>query len=212
MAAGGWELTDIAYEYPDYVWAGGTGAVDPEALTGLVSFGGSLRFTSQAHMIDTTLTDARVELAGANGYLMFDVTGTTQAGETVTAEGVRFVEFSLADAQRTEAGLEIVAAPSTLTDAGAASFGTYDAGEEMDPVTAVLPLPSECGAAAAENAEEAATTSVQRTDDATAAAADAEAPVWPWIVGGIVLVLLIALLVWILVSRRRAAARAGQQS
>lgn len=115
-------------------------------------------------------------------------------------------------AQVTEAGLEIVAAPSTLTDAGAASFGTYDAGEEMDPVTAVLPLPPECGAAAAEIEEEAATTSVQRTDDATAAAADAEAPVWPWIVGGIVLVLLIALLVWILVSRRRAAARSGEQS
>ena len=32
------------------------------------------------------------------------------------------------------------ALPATLTDAGAAAFGTYPAGEELDPVSAVLPL------------------------------------------------------------------------
>lgn len=203
IAAGGWELTDVAYEYPEFVWTAGTGAVDAATRTGLVTYGGSIRFTGHQGALDTRLANARVELAGDTGYLVFDVSGTTQAGEPVTAAGVRFAEFALPDLEVTDDGLVLDALPATLTDAGAAAFGTYPAGDELDPVSAVLPVAGDCAVAAAPvKAEE-----VPVAEAAEVLSADqTTAPVWPWALVGIALALGIAAVVWIVVSRRRATA------
>lgn len=191
IAKGGWTLTGVTYEYPDYVWAGGTGALDDAALTGLVTFGGSIAFTGHDGALNTTLANARVELAGDTGYLVFDVTGTTQAGESVDQQGVRLAEFSLADAAITDGALSLDAIPTRLTEAGAAAFGTYAAGEALDPVTAVIPVAAACGTAVEEEPE----TDAEASASVTAVTAPAEgdgAPVWPWIVGGLVVVALAA--------------------
>ncbi|KJL45427.1 HtaA domain-containing protein [Microbacterium trichothecenolyticum] len=205
IAAGGWELTDVAYEYPEFVWTAGDGAVDAATRTGLVTYGGSIRFTGHQGALDTTLTNARVELAGDTGYLVFDVSGTTQAGEPVTAAGIRFAEFALPDLEVTDDGLVLDALPATLTDAGAAAFGTYAAGDELDPVSAVLPAAGDCAVAAAPvKAEEVP---VAEAAEAEALSADrTTAPVWPWVLVGIALALGIGAVVWIVVSRRRATA------
>ncbi|MFB7882782.1 HtaA domain-containing protein [Microbacterium sp. NPDC056057] len=205
IAAGGWELTDVAYEYPEFVWTAGTGAVDAATRTGLVTYGGSIRFTGHQGALDTTLANARVELAGDTGYLVFDVSGTTQAGEPVTAAGVRFAEFALPDLEVTDDGLVLDALPATLTDAGAAAFGTYPAGDELDPVSAVLPVAGDCAVAAAPvKAEEVP---VAEAAEAEVLSADqTTAPVWPWALVGIALALGIGAVVWIVVSRRRATA------
>ncbi|MFF2487205.1 HtaA domain-containing protein [Microbacterium sp. NPDC058062] len=205
IAAGGWELTDVAYEYPEFVWTAGTGAVDAATRTGLVTYGGSIRFTGHQGALDTTLSNARVELAGDTGYLVFDVSGTTQAGEPVTAAGIRFAEFALPDLEVTDDGLVLDALPATLTDAGAAAFGTYPAGDELDPVSAVLPVAGDCAVAAAPvKAEEVP---VAESAEAEVLSADqTTAPVWPWALVGIALALGIGSVVWIVVSRRRATA------
>ncbi|MCC2032931.1 HtaA domain-containing protein [Microbacterium allomyrinae] len=204
IAAGGWELTDLVYEYPAYVWTGGTGTVDAEARTGLVTYGGSIRFTGHSGALDTTLSNARVELAGDTGYVVFDVSGTTQAGEPVTAEGIRFAEFALPDLELTDDGLVLDTLPATLTAAGAAAFGTYPAGEELDPVSAVLPLTADCAVDAV--AVDADVPVAEAAEIEAVSAESSDAPVWPWAVGGIALVLVIGALVWIVVSRRRATA------
>lgn len=204
IAAGGWEPADVAYEYPEFVWSAGKGAVDAEARTGLVTYGGSIRFTGHDGALDTTLANARVELAGDTGYLVFDVSGTTRAGEPVTAAGIRFAEFSVPDLEATADGLVLDALPATLTDAGAAAFGTYAAGEELDPVSAVLPVAADCAIAPVAVEEE---TPVAEATEVEAISADqTAAPVWPWAVGGIALALGIGAVVWIVVTRRRATA------
>ena len=205
IAKGGWELTGVVYEFPEYVWTSGTGTADAEARTGLVTYGGSIRFTGHDGALDTTIANARVEIAGDTGYLVFDVSGTTQAGEPVEQSGVRLAEFALPDLEVTEDGLVLDALPATLTDAGSAAFGTYPAGEALDPVSAVLPVDADCGvvvvAAPAEDVPVA-----EATDVDAIAAEPAAAPIWPWAVGGIALALGIGAVVWIVLSRRRATA------
>ncbi|KQR39593.1 HtaA domain-containing protein [Microbacterium sp. Leaf159] len=189
IAAGGWTLTDVAYEYPDYVWSSGTGSFDDETLTGLVTFGGSINFTGHSGALNTTLANARVELAGDTGYLVFDVLGTTQDGQSVDQKAVRLAEFALGDAAVIDGVLSLEAIPTTLTEAGAAAFGTYAAGEELDPVTALLPVAAECGVAVEED-EPAESEGTAAAASVTAVADTEGAPVWPWIVGGLVVVVL----------------------
>ncbi|KRA25080.1 hypothetical protein ASD65_12095 [Microbacterium sp. Root61] len=206
IAAGGWELTDVAYEYPSYVWANGTGSLDVDDHTGLVTYGGAIRFTGHAGALDTTLSDFRLELAGDTGYIVVDVAGTTQTGEPISAAGVRLAEFAVPDLEITDGALVLDALPATLTEAGAAAFGTYPAGEAMDPVSAVIPVDGcEVTAAAAENEKPVAAEQTAVVED------EASAPVWPWIVGGGVL-LLIGAAAWIIVARRRASAHSASET
>ncbi|MFV0320705.1 MAG: HtaA domain-containing protein [Microbacterium sp.] len=201
IARGGWALDGVVYEYPDYVWTGGTGSIDPDTDAGLVDFGGSIRFTGHDGALDMTLADARVELVGTTGYLVFDITGTTQDGEAVEVEGVRFVEFAVPAA--VDGVISIDAAPASLTDAGAAAFGTYVAGEEFDPVTATLPVSGDCGEVAPVAPGGEADASGPMAVEPISA--QEETWVWPWAVGGIVLVLVAGAVAAIVITRRRAA-------
>ncbi|KAB1889828.1 hypothetical protein F6W69_17545 [Microbacterium oxydans] len=192
IAKGGWTLTDVTYEYPDYVWGNGAGSLDDESLAGLITFGGSITFTGHDGALNTTLANAAVELAGDKGYLVFDVTGTTQGGESIDQKGVRLAEFALGDAAVVDGALTLDAIPTTLTEAGASAFGTYAAGEELDPVTAVIPVGADCGVEAEKPESDSEATAVVTAAEEPA---DAEgAPVWPWIVGGLVVVALAALI------------------
>lgn len=211
IAAGGWELDGVVYDYPDFTWTGGTGSVDAETRTGLVDFGGSIRFTGHGGALDTTLTDARIELARDRGYVLFDVTGTTQDGAPVAQAGVRLAEFALPDLEVTDGGLVLDALPATLTDAGASAFGTYSAGEQLDAVSAVLPVSPDCDLAAGDAAPETEDGSVSApvgpdAQSTVAAASDDSSAVWPWALAGfVVLAALVGAGVWVTVARRRSA-------
>ncbi|MGO8610230.1 hypothetical protein ACC848_45600, partial [Rhizobium johnstonii] len=76
------------------------------------------------------------------------------------------------------------------------------AGAELDPISATIPVAAECAAApvaAAEDAPVAAPLAEQPVAEVSE-----DAPVWPWVVGGGVLALVVAALVWALIARRRA--------
>ncbi|WP_460775507.1 HtaA domain-containing protein [Microbacterium sp. GXF7504] len=199
IAHGGWELTDIVYEYPDYVWSNGAGSIDVESATGLVTFGGTLAFHGHDGALNTTFSNARLELAGDTGYLVFDITGTTQGGESVDQKDVRLAEFDLGAPNPVDGVITIEADASTLTEAGSAAFGTYAAGEALDPITVTLPVADDCAVAVVEADEEAETVVTTAADEETA---DAGLPIWVWIVGILVLIA-IAILVTVLVVRRR---------
>ncbi|MCX6501398.1 MAG: HtaA domain-containing protein [Microbacterium sp.] len=199
IAQGGWELTDIVYEYPEYVWSAGTGSLDLATATGLVTYGGALTFSGHDGALNTTLANARVELAGDTGYLVFDVSGTTQAGEAVDQRDVRLVEFALPALTVGDDGtIALDELSTTLTEAGSAAFGTYPSGEEMDPVSIGLVAAPDCGVMTTQGEEaETAVTPISAEVEP-----DAGAPVWPWIVGIIVLIAA-AIIVTIIVIRRR---------
>jgi hypothetical protein len=198
IAKGGWTLTGVEYRYPDYVWESGTGSFDDGTLAGLISYGGSIAFTGHEGALNTTLATA-----GDTGYLVFDVTGTTQDGASVDQQGVRLAEFALGDAAVVDGVLSLDAVPTSLTEAGAAAFGTYAAGEALDPVTAVIPVNADCGvvAPAADESDSEATAAVSA---ATAPASSQGAPAWPWIVSGLVVVALAAAGGVLIVRRNRA--------
>jgi hypothetical protein len=199
IAAGGWELSDVVYEYPQYVWSNGTGSLDLDGATGLVGYGGVLTFTGHEGALNTTLSNARIELAGDTGYLVLDVSGTTQAGEAVTQSDVRFAEFDVPELALTDGAISLEALPATLTDAGSAAFGTYEAGEELDPVSAVIPVDADCGVMATQAGEEAETVVTPVSDEAST---ETGAPVWPWIVGILVIVAAAGIITIVLVRRR----------
>ncbi len=201
IAAGGWELTDVEYIYPDYVWADGTGSIDPETMTGLVTYGGSIRFTGHDGALDTTLSNARLELAGETGYLVFDVAGQTQDGASVSETGVRFAQFTVPSLEVADGAITLAEVPATLTDAGAAAFGTYPSGEALDPISAAIPVTADC-VTAVPVAEEPTDAAPVTTEDA-ASPTDA-ASVWPWIAGGVGL-LAVIVAAGVLIARRRGA-------
>ena len=116
----------------------------------------------------------------------------------VDATDVRFAEFAVPAA--VDGVIAIDGAPATLTESGAAAFGTYPAGEEFDPVTATIPVSGDCAiapAAVAEGGEAAAAGAAVTPISAQ------EAPLWPWIVGGGVLLLVAAGVTVMVISRRR---------
>jgi hypothetical protein len=88
------------------------------------------------------------------------------------------------------------AIPATLTAAGAAAFGTYPEGEALDPVDLRITVDPACAVATVDDEQPPAATE----------AVSAEAPAWPWIVGGVVLLLAVGVVAAVLVRRTRPAA------
>lgn len=194
MAHGGWDLTDVEYAYPEFVWAGGSGTVDEDAANGLITLGGTIAFHGHDGALKTNLNDARLEFSGDTGYLVFDITGTTQDGTVVHEPGVRFAEFTLVDVAAVDDTIVLDAIPASLTAAGSAAFGTYPAGEALAPVSATIPVNADCGVAA----EVVPPVKATRIDQPSA-------PVWPWILGGGLIILALAVAAGVVVARRRSA-------
>ena len=118
----------------------------------------------------------------------------------VDAAAVRFAQFDVpSGAWDAKTGvLTLADVPTTLTTEGAAAFGSYPAGTALDPLSATITADADC----LTPAEEPEAVALVTTPDVTAAAEEG-APVWPWVAGGIAL-LLIAGAAWIIVARRRA--------
>lgn len=198
IANGEWQALDGAtYETPNFLFTG-EGALEPASGEGEVVFTGAMRFVGHAGILDTTLANPRlVMLDSDTAQLVLDVTGTTQAGEAISAEGVVFADVDLSAATRTaELGELVIAdAPVTLTATGAEAFGTYPAGEALDPITVTATLADDCGTAA-----------VAETGAAASAASGTEVPGWVWAVLVALLIVIVALAALLIVMRRRASA------
>jgi len=198
IANGDWTTADGAtYETPLFSWVNGAGGYDADSGDADLAFTGSVRFTGHGGVLDTTIANPRVVIDGDDAVLLLDVIGTTQDGTPVSASGVEFATLDLGAAE-TGGGGDLVALsgiPAVLTEAGAAAFGTYPAGEELDPIDLRITVDPACVEPVAVVDEEA-TTEVETVS--------AVSP-WPWIVGALVALLLIAVLVAVLVRRARRA-------
>ncbi|MGO4105279.1 HtaA domain-containing protein [Leifsonia sp. YAF41] len=209
IANGDWVLGGgTTYADGQFGWTGGTGAIDSAASTGLVSWGGDVRFTGHEGILDTKIGNPRLEFVdAATAYLVVDVSGSTQMGEAVDAAGVRFVQLDLAASAPTVVTAEGASptqtvtlrnVPATLTAAGSAAFGTYPAGEAFDPVSATFALAPDCAEGVA------AVTNLERADEATPVSAVPAANVDQsnWLLWSIIAVLLAAVIVLAILFRR----------
>ena len=201
LASGEWTTADGAgYATPEFTWTETGGAWDGERSSGL-QFTGSVRFTGHEGALDTTIANPRLVLDGARGALFLDVTGTTQDGQPVSAQGIEFAELDLSAAEHDQDGDLVVISgiPATLTEAGAAAFGSYEAGEPLDLVTIEI-----VGGAACAEPLAAAGAELPKPEVVVATG-----PINWWLVAGIALLALAVLVTLVLVLRRKSALRAG---
>ncbi len=196
IANGEWRMLDGAtYETPAFRFSG-AGALEPATGEGEIVFTGAVQFVGHGGILDTTLANPRlVMLDDRSAQLVVDVTGTTQAGDAVAAEGVVFADIDLSAATRTaeQGELVIAEAPATLTVTGAEAFGTYPPGETLDPITIMASLADDCGAAA-----------VADTGAAAPLASETGVPGWVWVLLVALLAIVAALAAAVVVLRRRA--------
>ncbi|HOY81568.1 MAG TPA: HtaA domain-containing protein [Rhodoglobus sp.] len=144
IANGEWTVADgTTYETPDFGWANGTGQISDGV--GQIAFTGSIEFTGHGGILDTTVTNPRLVLDGSSrATLLLDVSGTTQQGADVDEKAVPFASVDISGAEFGDGTVTITAAPAVLTEAGSAAFGTYEAGEALDPITAQLSADPAC--------------------------------------------------------------------
>lgn len=151
IANGEWTVSDGAsYETPSFAFAAGTGNYNPANSTGLVSFPGAITFTGHGGILNTAIANPQLKfIDAATAILVLDVTGTTQDGVPIDSTGVEFATIDLSEASAlADSTLTITEAPTVLTGAGAQAFGTYEEGEEFDPLNASIPIADDCALAA----------------------------------------------------------------
>jgi hypothetical protein len=139
IANGEWIVTDGAtYETPEFGFSEGAGSF------GDVAFEGAIRFTGHGGILNTTVANPRIDWGGDSGTLYLDVSGTTQEGDPVDETGVPFADLAFGGILGDEGEFRFEDVTATLTDEGAAAFGTYESGEPLDPLSLELSLESAC--------------------------------------------------------------------
>ncbi len=144
IANGEWTVADgTTYETPSFGWAAGTGSID--AGVGRIAFAGSIEFTGHGGILDTTVANPALVFDGSStASLLMDVSGTTQQGAEVDQQAVPFASVDISGAEFGDGTVTLTDAPATLTGEGAAAFGTYPAGEALDPITLELTADPAC--------------------------------------------------------------------
>lgn len=197
IANGEWTTADGAtYATPAFGWTG-TGGYDADTGDADLAFTGSVRFTGHGGVLDTTIAHPRVVIDGDRAVLLLDISGTTQDGTPVSTRGVEFADLDITSAKQGGGGVVVALTgiPAVLTDAGAAAFGTYPAGEALDPVDLTITVDPACVEPMA---------AVTAVETGTPVNASAASP-WPWIIGAMFAALMIAIAIVILTRRARRA-------
>ncbi|MEU8435164.1 HtaA domain-containing protein [Streptomyces sp. NPDC029216] len=136
-----------------FSFSGGAGTLDAKAQKLHASFQGGLRFQDQAHHIDLTFANVRIDAQGAKGTLVLDV---KNAAGTQTNVSFATLDLTKADYKTKNGVLTLDAVRAALTAEGAAAFSAdgarsdYHAGDRADDVNltvsvdkdAPLPTPS----------------------------------------------------------------------
>ncbi len=211
IAKGAWETAGGAtYETPAFSWSGGGDAADGAVAVDSIGFTGSVRFTGHGGLLDTTIADPTLVVTGpASATLLLDVTGTTQEGEPVAVTDVPFatVDLTSSPVDLATGGSHVIAdAPAVLTEEGAAAFGTYPAGENLDPLSTsyTLACAEPVAEAAQDGAESPGAVSGPGVETAASATSTASSLPGPFVFGAVATVAAgLTAAVWMLVRRRR---------
>ncbi|GAA1508468.1 hypothetical protein BJ978_001341 [Agromyces terreus] len=210
IANGDWTVAGVTEEGGVFAFTGASGSLG-QSGRGVVVYPGTVEFTGHDGELDTTISNPKIELDGEGGaILLLDVAGTTQDGEPIDLKSVRFAELELADGVTLSGGVLAGEATAVLTEDGSAAFGTYPAGEQLDPVSFTATVSGDCVATAATAEEANEVEEAEATSDGDSAAAAAETsqagPAW-WVwalIAALVAILLAVIAVVVLRARRSA--------
>lgn len=211
IAKGNYEpIAPASYEVPNFNWSNPTGSVDADTGAGEISFEGGVHFTGHNGALDTSITNPTIAVAAdGSAQIRVDVNslGRDGAPDTVDTQ-VPLAELGVIGPIDTAAGsFAVEGAPSTLTEAGSAVF-TYEAGQEMDPITFAFSF--DCVTAAEE--DDAVTEEPEEAIVATpisAPVAESSVPWVPIIIGGVVVIVAAVVVGAVVASRKKKAAGAG---
>ena len=150
IAQGSWEVSgDVGYEIPHFTLTGGTGYVDAARDEGIVAFEGGIVFSGHDGILETALQNPELIITGARqATLVLDVTGDTMEEVSVNQRDVPFATVTWGRGAEevfpSEGVWGVEGAQVVLTQEGSDAFGTYPAGEVMDPMSFRLEVSPGC--------------------------------------------------------------------
>ncbi|MFM1953132.1 MAG: hypothetical protein RL187_341 [Actinomycetota bacterium] len=150
IAQGTWAVSgDVGYDIPHFTFTGGEGYVLPDRGSGTIEFDGELLFEGHGGILETSLSHPTIVFHGSREATLFlDVVGDTMEEVSVNQTDVPFALVSWSRDQESvdeESGHWVVEqAQVTLSDEGSDAFGTYPAGEDMDPLSLELSVEPGC--------------------------------------------------------------------
>lgn len=213
IAKGQWETIDGAsYETPVFTWNVATGEIAPDAASGAIAFTGGIHFSGHSGLLDSTVSNPTLVIDSAgHAQVLLDISGVSMenalAGVTTpdVLTQIAFVDVDLAAATTATTDgvltLAVTDAPTAITQAGYDAFGNYETGSAFDPIS--IQLTADCPVEAEPAPETPAVDESADVDAAAPEADDAEGPaLWPFVAGGIALV--VAAAAAVLLTRRRA--------
>ena len=145
IAQGEWGVSDSAtYETPAFSFPYRSGSIGVGLADSDIAFDGTVTFAGHDGVLTTRISNLRFVSQGEEKATVFlDIAGTTMDGVEVARTNVAFADIDLAAARIVTEGstITISEAPATLSAEGSRAFGTYPAGEALDPLTVII-MPS----------------------------------------------------------------------
>ncbi|WP_157416383.1 HtaA domain-containing protein [Agromyces allii] len=203
IANGDWTLSGTTEDAGVFTFVDGSGSLD-ESGRGVLAYTGAVEFTGHDGALDTTIANPKVELDGDGGaFLLLDVTGTTQDGQPIDLKSVRFAELELGDGVAVVDGVLNGEATAVLTADGSAAFGTYPAGEALDPVSFTATVSSDCVVAAPAAVEAVEADSESAETEAVEPISETGSTWWIWALSAALLVIVLAIIAVLVIRSRR---------
>jgi hypothetical protein len=150
IANGSWAVSgDVGYEIPEFTFTGGSGFLASDRSSGAVAFTGGIVFSGHDGILETSLQNPELVVTGPReATLVLDVTGDTMEEVSVNQPDVDFASVtwdgSLETVDADHGEWRVVDAEVSLTQVGSEAFGTYPAGEVLDPMSFTLSLTPGC--------------------------------------------------------------------
>ena len=159
IANGSWDLNGTTYSNNAFQWAKGTGSFKDGK--GSISFTGSVHFTGHHGILDTTISNPRLEINGKTAVLYATMVGNDMDGKSHNYGEVALLNVDVNGLQVSGDKISISGAGTTITAEGAKAFaGFYEAGKDMAPLSFSASL---SGAQPAGNTKTQATQTVTET-------------------------------------------------
>ena len=134
IANGSWDLNGTTYSDNAFQWAKGTGSFKDGK--GSISFTGSVHFTGHHGILDTTISNPRLEINGKTAVLYATMVGNDMDGKSHNYGEVALLNVDVSGLQVSGDKISISGAGTTITAEGAKAFaGFYEAGKDMAPLS-----------------------------------------------------------------------------
>ena len=134
IANGSWDLNGTTYSNNAFQWVKGMGSFKDGK--GSISFTGSVHFTGHHGILDTTISNPRLEINGKTAVLYATMVGNDMDGKSHNYGEVALLNVDVNGLQVSGDKISISGAGTTITAEGAKAFaGFYEAGKDMAPLS-----------------------------------------------------------------------------